>query len=130
MNGSAQFRQEEMWDRIDQEKNRDRALRRVSSVCWGITFFILFLLTIRVGVELWGVLGVWGSGLSGTERFIIAFNAMTPLLGVVGGISLLGATLSTVGVFLRLRTANLGEIQLRLAALEEMLLSKQIEDLD
>ena len=102
----------------------------MSSVCWGITFFILFLLTIRVGIELWTVLGDWGSGLSGTDRFFIAFNTLTPLLGIVGGISLLVATLSTVGVFLRLRTASLGEIQLRLAALEEMLLSKQIEGLD
>ena len=130
MTGSEQFGQEEMWHRIDQERDRDKALRRVSSICWGITFFILFLLTIRVGFELWRVLGDWGSGLSGTDRFFIAFNTLTPLLGVVGGISLLVATLSTVGVFLRLRTASLGEIQLRLAALEEMLLSKQIEELD
>jgi hypothetical protein len=36
-------------------------------------------------------------------------------------LSLLVAGLSTVGIFLRLRTARLAEIQLRLAALEEML---------
>ena len=35
--------------------------------------------------------------------------------------SVLIATLATVAVFLRLRTASLSEIQLRLAALEEML---------
>ena len=130
MTGSRGAGQEEMWDRIDQEKDRDRALRRVSAVCWGITFFVLFLLTIRVGFELHRLLGVWGDGLSGGDRFVIAFRTVMPLLGVVGGISLLIATLSTVGIFLRLRTASLGEVQLRLAALEDMLLSKQIEELD
>ena len=36
-------------------------------------------------------------------------------------LSLLVAVLSTVGVFLRFRTASLAEIQLRLAAVEQML---------
>lgn len=130
MTGSAQLGQDEMWDRIDREKDRDRALRRVSGIAWSITFFILFLMTIRVGVELYGVLGKWGSGLTGIDRFFIASKTLTPLLGVVGGISLLIGTLSTVGVFLRLRTASLSEVQLRLAALEDMLLTKQIEEMD
>ena len=39
----------------------------------------------------------------------------------LGLVSVLIATLATVAVFLRLRTASLNEIQLRLAALEEML---------
>ena len=47
-----------------------------------------------------------------------------PFLGVLWTLSLLVATLATVGVFLRLRTASLSEIQLRLAALEEMLSSQ------
>ena len=130
MNGSAYLGHDEMWNRIDQEKDRDRALRRVSSISWGITFFILFLLSVRVGVQVYGIMGDWGSGLSGTQRFVFAFNALLPLLGVVGGISLLIGTLSTVGIFLRLRTASLGEVQLRLAALEEILLSKQIGELE
>lgn len=44
-----------------------------------------------------------------------------PLIAVVGVLSLLIATPSTVGVFLRLSTASLAGIQLRLAALEDML---------
>lgn len=47
-----------------------------------------------------------------------------PLVVVLGTISLLIATLSTVGIFFRLRTASLAEIQLRLAALEDVLRSK------
>jgi hypothetical protein len=34
------------------------------------------------------------------------------------------ATLSTVGVFLRMRTTTLNEVQARLAALEQMLVSR------
>jgi hypothetical protein len=44
-----------------------------------------------------------------------------PLLTVVGMLSALVATLSTIAIFLRLRTSSLSEIQLRLAALEDIL---------
>ena len=46
---------------------------------------------------------------------------------VLGVLSVLIATLSTVGMFLRQRTASLAEIQLRLAALEELLTRKAQE---
>ena len=46
---------------------------------------------------------------------------LLPLVYVVGLVSLLIAVLSTIGVFIRSRTATLGEIQLRLAALESIL---------
>ncbi|HEY2164790.1 MAG TPA: hypothetical protein VGH04_12400, partial [Gemmatimonadaceae bacterium] len=49
------------------------------------------------------------------------YDSVLPLVAVVGVLAVLIATLSTVGVFLRLRTASLAEIQLRLANLEEML---------
>lgn len=48
------------------------------------------------------------------------YDAALPLVAVVGVLSLLIATLGTVGIFLRLRTASLSEIQLRLANLEDM----------
>jgi hypothetical protein len=51
-------------------------------------------------------------------------GAAMPLFIVLGLLSVLIATLSTVGIFLRLRTASLAEIQLRLAALEEMLTTR------
>ena len=39
-------------------------------------------------------------------------------------LSVLVATVSTIGVFIRMRTSSLHEIQLRLAALEDMLASR------
>ncbi|HET8650890.1 MAG TPA: hypothetical protein VFL95_12670 [Gemmatimonadales bacterium] len=50
--------------------------------------------------------------------------AAIPFLITLGVLSLLVATLSTIGIFLRLRTASLSEIQLRLAALENLLLER------
>ncbi len=49
-----------------------------------------------------------------------------PLIAVTGVLSVLIATVSTVGIFLRLRTASLAEIQVRLAALEQMLLEGEV----
>ena len=46
---------------------------------------------------------------------------------VVGCFSVLVATLATIAIFLRLRTASLTEIQVRLAALEEMIAARDTE---
>ena len=63
-----------------------------------------------------------GMALKGSSDGWRRASAM-PTVAVLGILSLLVATLSTVGIFLRLRTASLSEIQLRLAALEEMIVS-------
>jgi hypothetical protein len=42
----------------------------------------------------------------------------------LGMLSVLIATVTTIGMFVRMRTASLHEIQLRLAALEELLAAK------
>lgn len=47
-----------------------------------------------------------------------------PLVIALGILSVLIATVSTIGMFVRMRTASLHEIQLRLAALEEMIVSR------
>jgi hypothetical protein len=62
--------------------------------------------------------------LAGVLPWSVVVGSAFPLLLVLGLLSVLIATLGTVGVFLRLRTASLLEIQLRLAALEEMLTSR------
>ena len=54
-------------------------------------------------------------------------GAAIPFVTTIGMLSVLIATLSTVAVFLRLRTSSLAEIQLRLAALEDMLTAQPDE---
>jgi hypothetical protein len=119
---------EQAWAMIDQEKRRERFLRRVNVAAWTATFLV---------VAFFGVISIWqmielmrsplfaaGGGLFPISAF---FGALYPLLIVVGALGVLIATLSTIGIFLRLRTASLIEIQLRLAALEELLTRKPQE---
>jgi hypothetical protein len=106
---------------IDDEKRRDRFIRRVSIMAWSVTFGLVLLLAVLVGLqvaEMWKAFGV------GTLPFMTVVGSVMPLISVLLLLSVLIATLSTVGIFLRLRTASLAEIQLRLAALEEMLASR------
>ena len=90
-----------VWEAIENERRRDRLIRRVSITAWSITFFFVAILAVLVCMQV--------------------VDAAMPLVIVLGLLSVLVATLSTIGIFLRLRTASLTEIQLRLAALEDML---------
>lgn len=114
------------WTRIEEERKRDRFIRRVSIAAWTATFLVVILLTATTVAQylamrpmLGGVAGV--TGLGGAALLGLA----TPLLLGLGVLSVLIATLATVGQFLRLRTASLLEIQLRLAALEAALLAER-----
>jgi hypothetical protein len=117
---------EQAWAMIDQEKRRDRALRRISIAAWTATFLlVVFLAAISIWqmIEMMSMFGGAG-GIFPASAYI---GALYPLLIVLGSLSVLIATLSTIGVFLRLRTTSLIEIQLRLAALEELLARKAQE---
>jgi len=83
-----------------------------------VTFVALLLVAVSVGWNVWLVLV---GALKGNVSYTQVFRTAMPLVWVLGTISFLIAILSTVGVFMRFRTASLGEIQLRLAAVEEML---------
>ena len=115
---------ESAWNVIEKERRRDRVIRRTSVVAWTVTFVVLLVFAaimvqriafvrqrVAAGIELPGALN----------------DAAMPLVAVIGVLSLLIATLSTIGIFLRLRTASLSEIQLRLAGLEDMLRSEMGE---
>jgi hypothetical protein len=110
-----------VWSAIDREKRRDSLLRKVSIGAWGITFALLLVYGAMVASKV-----SWLQNLAdvGVVQQQDVFNATIPLIAAVGTVMLLIATLSTIGVFLRMRTATLSEIQLRLAALESMLASK------
>lgn len=109
---------EATWSVIEREKRRDRFVRRLSIAAWATTFVVL-LIFAAIMVERIALIRrqvVTGFALPQTM-----YDAALPLVAVVGVLSLLIATLATVGIFLRLRTASLAEIQLRLANLEDMM---------
>jgi hypothetical protein len=103
---------------IEEEKRRDQFLRRVSKIAWIVTFAIVLLFTVMVGMQVSQMVQLVGGG---QLAHMAVIGAAMPLFIVLGLLSVLIATLSTIGIFLRFRTASLAEIQLRLAALEDIL---------
>ena len=105
---------------IENERRRDRFIRRTSVIAWSVTFGLVMAIAIMVGFNV----SMFVSGaLEGEVPWAIVIGSLMPLVDVLWKLSLLVATLSTVAIFLRLRTASLAEIQLRLAALEELIAS-------
>lgn len=118
MSVETQDQKERIWDLMEAEKRRDRLLQRISTGAWIVTFLALLFMAVEVGVRVyWGIRAAMRGAIGAPE---VLHQAM-PLIWVIGGISLLVAVFSTAGVFLRLRVASLGEIRLRLAAVEELL---------
>jgi len=107
-----------VWEAIESERRRDRLIRRVSVAAWAVTFFFVTVLAVMVCVQ---VVQLAKGAMAGALPWVTVFGAAMPFVIVLGLLSVLIATLSTIGIFLRLRTASLTEIQLRLAALEDML---------
>jgi len=111
---------ERVWAVIEREKRRDRLVRRVSIAAWSVTGGAVLVFGAVTAVR------IWQMALHAAEGLVpwpVVFDQAMPVVVVIGVLGLLVAILSTVGIFLRLRTASLSEIQLRLAALEEMIAS-------
>ena len=108
------------WDVIETEKRRDRLIRRTTVAAWAVTFIVLLVFAAMVAQRLALVMRRVAVGIEMPQSI---YDTALPLVIVLGVVSLLIATLSTVGIFLRHRTASLSEIQLRLAMLEEILRS-------
>ena len=108
------------WAIIENERRRDRFIRRVNVAAWTVTFVLVLFIAGLVGLQLFAITG----GSENAFGWLMVAGSMMPLIDVLWKLSLLVAGLSTVGIFLRLRTASLTEIQLRLAALEQILKSR------
>lgn len=106
------------WAAIEKERRRDRRLRLLSAIAWTVTFVVVLIYAAITAANIAHAMRMVAVGATMQSA---VYEAAVPLILVVGILSVLIATLTTVGVFLRLRTASLTEIQLRLAALEEML---------
>ena len=116
-----QSRSDAVWSAIDQNKRTDRFIRRVSIAAWSVTlaavlgYAVIVAFQVSHMVKLLGVGAVGGLAVGAT---------ITPIVVVVGLLALLIAVLATIGSFVRMRTTNLAEIQLRLAALEDLLTTR------
>ena len=108
---------ERVWAVVEREKRRDQLVRRVSVGAWSVTGGAVLVYGAVTALHLWEMAR---HASEGVIPWAVVFEGAMPLVSVIGLLSLLIATLSTDGVFLRLRTASLSEIQMRLASLEEM----------
>lgn len=106
------------WPAIERERRRDRLVRRLCIAAWSVTFGLVLVLGVIVAMS---VAHAMRAAQVGVLPWTAVFDLAMPFILVLGVVFLLIATLCTVGVFLRMRTTTLGEIQLRLAALERML---------
>ena len=108
--------QDTVWAQVERDKRVDRRLRRLTIAAWTMTIIVVLVFGVATAIRLATLyhLAPWG----------MIVGSAFPLLAVLGVLCALIATLGTVGIFLRLRTASLTEIHLRLAALEEMLASR------
>jgi flagellar biosynthesis protein FliR len=107
-----------VWDAIEAERGRDRLLRRVAVSAWIITLVFVIALAVLVSFQ---VAQMARAAMVGAVPWMSVMGVAMPLIIVLGLLSVLVASLSTIGMFLRMRTASLTEIQLRLAALETMI---------
>jgi hypothetical protein len=113
---------EKAWALVEAEKRRDRFIRRVSIIAWSVTFAIVLLF---VALTLPAFIEMFRGALAGNLPWITVVGTATPLISTLLILSILVAALSTVGVFLRFRSASLAEIQLRLAQLEDMIATQK-----
>jgi 1,4-dihydroxy-2-naphthoate octaprenyltransferase len=109
------------WDAIESEKKRDRFIRKVCTAAWTVTAVLGLVYAILVGIQVYELtLGA----LAGALPWMSVAGTVIPFVVSLGMFSVLVAAVSTIGMFMRMRTASLHEIQLRLAALEELLAAK------
>lgn len=110
-----------VWAAIESEKRRDRFVRRVAIAAWSVTFALLIILGVFAGLA---VAEMVHATMLGQLPWMSAYSALLPFAVICGVVFVLVATLATVGVFLRMRTTTMHEVQARLAALEQMLTSR------
>ncbi|MCE7991597.1 MAG: hypothetical protein HEP71_06440 [Roseivirga sp.] len=122
MNDTNDKQTDQVWDLIDREKKRDKMIRRISRVAWGATLVMLLVFLTFTLIDLSRQMDLYSKGII---PYASVLNAVVPFAVILGSLSLIIAILSTVGVFLRLRTTSLLEVQQRLANLEQMVLNNK-----
>ncbi len=107
-----------VWKMIDREKRKDKSLSRISTVAWAITLLVVCAFMVLTFMDFSHHMNLYNKGVTTYQSVISTF---VPFLIILGVFSLIVAIVMTIGRFMRLRTANLLEIQQRLTLLEQSL---------
>jgi hypothetical protein len=121
MNTAPNSPTDKVWTLIDEEKRRDQSIQRIAKTAWIVAVTVVILYGGLTAIQVWEMMQGF---LGGLLPMSTAVAMATPFLISLGILSVLIATVTTIGSFMRLRTTSLHEIQLRLAALEEMIATK------
>lgn len=113
---------DKVWTMIAREKKIDSINKLISIVAWTITLLVVSTYFIFTVIDFSKALKLYHSGAVPSKY---VSESIIPFLIVLGGLSFLVAILTTVRMFLRLRTSSLLEIQQRLANLEEIITTEQ-----
>lgn len=119
MKNKPQSVSQDLWKQVEMEKQKDKRVRRISTVAWTITGLAIAFYGTIVVHQFSQYQRMVANGImpAGSE-----WAAFTPLVGVIGIVALFVAILATVGMFFRLRTSSLEELKVRLTALEDLVL--------
>lgn len=118
----------EIWSRIESEKQKDKNVQRITMIAWGVTILAVIAYAVIIFYRIDFIMENTREGFTHNPMHPNSPISLTmPLVTVIGGLALLVAVLSTIGMFLRMRTSGLQEIQMRLAALEELIISEREE---
>lgn len=130
MNTSKQ-KKEDVWSKIEKEKRIDSFIRRLCYTAWATTFILFITYAIIVVIEFFGLPSeAVAHDFAGNFRpelysFVLEMVGLTLAFGAVGSLSLGIAVISTIGIFVRMRTSNLQEMRIRLETLEETFLAER-----
>jgi hypothetical protein len=109
------------WEIIERERRRDILMKKASTAAWVITFVLAGIYALSVVAM---AVTLARSFIARGLPMLDILTAVTPMVQSLGTLMLLLAVLGTLGLFLRFRTASVNELQLRLAALEDMLIDR------
>lgn len=106
-------------DRIASEQRSDRTVRRLAAAGWVATGLVVLTLVAYVALNVRWILQQ--PAIPGQSLLPVYLSGLLPVVLAIGAFCALAATLATIGVLLRMRSASMHDIQLRLASLEELL---------
>ncbi|OEK01868.1 hypothetical protein BFP97_10230 [Roseivirga sp. 4D4] len=107
-----------VWKMIEREKRKDKSISRISTAAWATTLLVVCAFMVLTFMDFSRHISLYKKGVISYESVT---STLVPFLIILGVFSLIVAIVMTIGRFMRLRTANLLEIQQRLTLLEQSL---------
>lgn len=111
-----------VWNMIEREKRKDKSLSIVSAVAWVTTLLVVCAFMVLTFMDFSHHMDLYKKGVTSYDSVV---STLVPFLIILGVFSLIVAIVMTIGRFMRLRTANLLEIQQRLTLLEQSLTKEE-----